>query len=318
VLFCAQPAYVEAVVWVGAITDLLPATWFLLTLWCHCAYRQTHRWPWRAASFATFVLGLGTHESAVTFLPMMLGVDLLLTWPANGRRAWLAARLRESAPFAAALSVFLVVAYVVNSRGYLVQEGHYAFGWHAFPNLLDYIASLYVGRRLVRHLGVVAVIATILWRGTPRMRFYVAWVIVTLVPVSFFTWGGASRYLYVPAVGFALLLADLVLLGGRTLGGPHTPQRLTLVLATTAFLVARFAVFAETGVDNFNRGTLRYDRLTAAVRAAAPSAASLEAVPVAARDLESIPELYRDATAETALCTAGIRIQVVPQGTPAR
>jgi len=33
--FAVQPGFVEAVAWVGAITDLLPALWYLLTLWMH-------------------------------------------------------------------------------------------------------------------------------------------------------------------------------------------------------------------------------------------------------------------------------------------
>ena len=272
-LFCVQPGYVEAVVWVGAITDLLPATWFLLVLWLHLRFLQRQWWGDYAAAFAAFLACLGTHESAVTILPMMVVVDALLDWP-RPRHPWLWIRVRvvRYLPFAAALAAFLVVAYVVNSRSYLVREGYYAFGWHAIGNLFEYVAGMYVGRRrLLWHIGVALTSVAILSWGSPRMRFALVWIVVTLTPVLFFTWGTASRYLYVPAAGFALLLAELVMGGATRLQRAGWPRRnvhgLTALVVTV--LVLRFATFAEHGVRNFRDLTRPYDRFTTAVRQAA-------------------------------------------------
>ncbi len=47
-LFCVQPGYTEAVAWVAAITGLLSATWFFLTLWLYLLFLQGGgaAYPW--------------------------------------------------------------------------------------------------------------------------------------------------------------------------------------------------------------------------------------------------------------------------------
>ncbi len=313
-LFCVQPGYVEAVVWVGAITDLLPATWFLLALWLHLVFlRRGSRWAYLGALTA-FVVCLGTHETAVTILPMLIALDALVAGPARpaDMAPWLRARVPRYLPYAVPLLGFLVIAYVVNSRSYLVRESHYAFGWHAVENLFDYVAWLYVGRRrLTWHVGVGLVLAAIAWRGTPRLRFYLAWMFVTLLPVAFFTWGTASRYLYVPAAGFALLMTDLVLHGAAR-AAQWLPARVVRVgtALLVAFLVARFATFAVGGVREFRERTEPYARLIAAVRHAGLTGTFPGEVRVRSADVADVPALYLDPAAETALCRAGVHVVV--------
>ena len=311
-LFCVQPGYVEAVVWVGAITDLLPGTWLLLVLWLHLRFLQRQWWGDYGAALAVFLVSLGTHESAVAILPLMIVVDALFDWPRpRDVGSWIRVRGVRYLPFAAALAAFLVVAYVVNSRSYLVREGHYAFGWHAIANLFDYVAGMYVGRRrLLWHSGVALTSIAILWWGSPRMRFALAWIVVTLTPVLFFTWGTASRYLYVPAVGFALLMAELVIGGAARLRRAGWSLRAVQSMTglVVVVLVVRFGAFAENGVRNFRNQTRPFDRFVTAVRHAVPaSSGELHLTP---EDVEGIDALYRDAAAETALCRPGVRVLV--------
>ena len=312
-LFCVQPGYVEAVVWVGAITDLLPAFWKLLAMNLWIRHLQAPAPGWYAGTLAAFTLCLGTHESAVTILPMLLALDALLEWPGlqpGAWAAWLRRRLLRYAPLAMLLVAFLGVTYYVNSRSYLVTDGYYRLGWHAVPKIYDYLASLYVGRRRFWwRVATTVVVAAIAWRGTPRMRFYLLWILVALLPVSFFTWGNASRYLYVPAVAFAMLAAEL-LLAGAPLLERFAPRPTRLVLAAVvAFLVLRFAAFATRGVEDFREVTRRYDRFNAVVREAHAAAPGPE-IHVPAAVLKDIDVLYRDAAAETALCTRGVRVVV--------
>jgi hypothetical protein len=67
--------------------------------------------------------------------------------PMERRVATVAGHWASYVPFAIGLVVFLAVAWTVNTRSYLVQQGHYALGWHAVPNILNYIIWLYVGQR---------------------------------------------------------------------------------------------------------------------------------------------------------------------------
>lgn len=304
-LFCVQPGYTEAVAWVSAVSELLPAAWFLLTLWLHLAFLRGRGAQFYVLSLVTFVACLLTHETSAALLPMMIALDVTLAWSFDWRRA-----LRY-APFALFLAGYLVIETVVNSRSYVVQEGHYAFGWHAVPHALQYVVSLYVGpSRVASYYLVAASAAALVWFGDSRLRLFVVWIFVTLAPVSFFTWGNESRYLYLPAAGFALLLAELLLKSELRLATwVSAPVARTGLILAVAILALRFGVFAEKGSQDYRRRTLVYERYSAAVRDAAALSGGHE-ITVAPETVAGFPERYRDAAAQVALCESGIHVVV--------
>jgi hypothetical protein len=315
VFFAVQPGYVQAVTWIGAITDLLPALWYLATLWLHLRFLQGGAWRDWAASLVTFTLCLLTHESAATLLPMMMALEVAVR-PGSLRQRLASAvsHTARYAPFAVLLAGFLAVAWIVNTRSYLVRDGYYAFGWHAVPNVLNYIVTLYVGKRILpSHLAIVAVTLFLLARGSPRTRLLIVWLIVTLLPASFFTWGNASRYLYVPAAGFAMLLAQIGLTlhdAARARWGARfvTPA----ALAVAAALAIRFFAFAQEGANGFRDQTRPYERLIASIEQTGQHTAATDEIVVSAADLYGVPELYRDGVAETVACRPGVRMVVRP------
>lgn len=314
ILFVVQPAYVEAVAWVAAITDLLPALWYLLTLLLHLRFLQTGRWPDYGMAIGTFAACLLTHESAATLLPMMIAIEALLAVENRHPRGGFRARewLTRYAPFALLLVAFLVIAYLVSSRSYLVREGYYAFGSHAFRNLFNYMVALYVGKRaFFDYVLIGAAVGAVLLRGTWRMRFLVVWILVTLLPVLFFTWEIASRYLYLPAAGFALLLTDLLMTAEICVArriGPGVARAATITIAIA--LAVRFAAFAQEGSEDFRARTAPYERLVAAIVASNPSPPPDRTVYVEGRLVEVVPEIYRSPVAETALCAPDVRLMV--------
>jgi hypothetical protein len=313
--FCTQPGYGEAVAWVAAITDLLPGLWFLLTLWLYLRFLQRGRAMYYGTAIASFTACLLTHETSATLLPMLVVLEATVCAEVGAplNATWLLTRVRRYAPFAVLLAASLVITYVVNSRSYLIREGHYRFGWHAISHMLQFILSLYVGPRgLPSYVVIVAVTALLAWRGTARVRFAVVFLFVTLAPASFFTWGNASRYLYVPAAAFALLLADAVLSLERRAAAwisPAPARALAVVLA--AALAIRFAVYAEKGARSFRELTRPYERLVAAVRRASPSGVPAGAVTLTAADVANVPDRYVDDAAGAAFCAPPIHI-VVP------
>lgn len=313
VLFVLQPAYVEAVAWVAAITDLLPALWYLLALLLHLRFLRHGGRGTYVATLAVFAACLLTHESSATLLPMMIALEMLPV--PNGERlqpmTW-RQRCTYYAPFAVLLALFLLVAYVVNSRSYLIREGYYAVGPHALLNAFDYVVALYVGKRtFVDYMLIAAAVALLLVRGTPRLRFLTVWIFVTLLPVLFFTWGTASRYLYVPAAGFAMLLADLLMMAEVRIERWLPRRTARAVTVTLAVLLAvRFAAFAEEGAADFRTRTAPYLRFTEAIRASYPSVPPDKMVAVPSEIGRAIPDLYRDAVAETALCAADVRVSL--------
>jgi len=310
VLFVAQPGYVEAVVWVAAITDLLPALWYLLTLWLLLLVlrRGGTRPLLYAGMLASFTACLLTHESSATLLPMMLALEF--TVRSDGRQppsAVLRAMARSAAkyaPFVILLLGYLAIEYTVNSRSYLIRDSNYRFGWHAVPHVLQYLASLYVGSRSAMSYGFIGIVAgSCLVFGSPRVRFFIAWIIVTLLPPAFFTWDNTSRYLYVPAAGFAMLLAHGVVRAGsfaERWWPRRTSQWVTAVLA--AILAIRFMSHAALAANGIAERTRPYERFAATVRSASVAGAETGVVVVTAEDLEGVGESYRDPAAEVADC----------------
>lgn len=312
--FAVQPGLTDAVTWIGAITDQLPALWYVLTIAGHV---HVLRGGGRLAAIATFIafaLCHLTQESAATLLPMMLLTDF--TFTAQGglstRLRVVAGRWRYYLPFAAVLAGFLVVAYIVNTRGYLVQEGHYRLGLHALPNLLNYIIWLYIGkRRLLDYTIVIAALALVVIAGTPRMRYAVAWVIVTLLPVSFFTWDDVPRYLYLPAAGFSLLVADLMgAMHGALARRLSRRVAVALTSAVVVVLAVRFAVFARKAADSFPARSASYERFVTELRRANPEATAGSTVTIEQHFLDGVPELYREPAARVGLCLPDLRLQM--------
>jgi hypothetical protein len=312
--FAVQPGLTDAVTWIAAITDELPGLWYVLTLWLHRRFLDRRTPGWYAGALTAFALCHLTHESAATLLPMMLLVDLFFATEGalRHRLVALARQWTIYLPFAVVLAAFLAIAWIVNTRSYLVQEGHYALGWHALPNILNYILWLYVGQRAVLDYvaTVTALAAALLW-GTDRLRFSVIWIVLTLLPVSLFTWENAARYLYLPAVGFAMLAAELLALLKAAVAHRRSPVAARLVVWTVvAILAIRFGSFAKKAADSFPARAAAYERFAAALRRDAATARPGEAVVIEQRFLEGVPELYRQPAARIALCVPGVRLEM--------
>lgn len=312
--FAVQPGLTDAVTWIAAITDQLPGLWYVMALWMHRRFLDRRSPAWFGGALVAFTLCHLTHESAATLLPMMLLVEVGFAAEGSFRqRVGEAARHWASyVPFGVVLVAFLGIAWVVNTRSYLVQDGHYALGWHALPNILNYIVWLYVGQRAwLDYLVTIAALAAALVWGTGRLRFAVIWIVVTLLPVSFFTWDNAARYLYLPAVGFAMFTAELLALLTAAVASRRSPAAARLVLAIAVMVLAgRFASFAKKAADSFPARTASYARFAAALRQEHGSAQPGDTVTVDQRFLEGVPELYRQPAARIALCVPGVRLEL--------
>lgn len=314
VIFLVQPSYVDAVAWVGAITDQLPALWYVLTLFLHLRYLQTGRRVFVVTALAAFVVCLMTAEMSATLLAAML----LLEWAVGGeagRPSTWRRMLRKTPvylPFVVVLAAYLALAFSVNSRSYLVTEGHYRLGWHAVPNMLWYVVWLYVGKQgMVSYLTIGALAVLLLARGTPRVRFAVCWLALTLLPPSLFTWGNVGRYLYLPAVPFTLLLCEGLVGAGNLLEKRVSCRVARLVVTAACLLVAvRFAFFAQNAGGNFRARTRPYERLAVVLEASNPNPSPGDRVAVPQAAVEGIEEMYRDPAAQVVFCTPDVHVDV--------
>jgi hypothetical protein len=309
--FVVMPGYVEAVAWVGALAEPIAAFFGCSSLCALLAYRRTgRRRAWQALSVAGFLLALLTHESSAVFLPILMLGD----WAADPARPLIPrtrAEWREVAtvygPHVIAFGLYLVPDLWINQQSYIVAEGHYRLGFHIVPNALDYVVSLYVGKKiLASYVVIVLALGWIAFRGNKRSRFAIGWMLLAMMPFVPFTWGNASRYLYLPAMGFAMLLAEGIEWLGSAMGrrgsrtermeGTASPAwRSVVVSLLIAGVAIRYSVFASEGVSNFAARTEAYRRYARQVREAHPQLAPYSVVFIDPRDEEVLKHRYLEA-----------------------
>jgi len=243
--FAVQPSNIDAIAWVSAFSEAGGILFGCSSLLWFLRWREDDQSRWRTLSVIAFALALLTHESSVVFLPVLFLADWLLV----GRREW----IRPFVPYLVLTGVYLALDLWINSRNYVVSQGHYTIGFHVVTNALNYIDALYVGRRNWLNYAVIAIgVVMLLVRGNTRVRFATCWMLLALAPFLSFNWGNTSRYLYQPAIGFSLLLAEAVVAFDRALARRLMPARCALaVSALVAAIAIRFAVFAASNVADF-------------------------------------------------------------------
>jgi hypothetical protein len=267
-LFVVQPAPVEAVIWVSAVSELLATLFFVVTVclfWRGLDGNQNTFW---ILSYCSFTACLLSHESGITLLPVLV----LMMWCFR-TDAFLRHRtfLLRMLPYAIATVSYGLISYVVNSRNYVVTGGSYGIGPHIFSNVAGALVTLTVADRDFGSLffGTALALGAALL-GPSRMRFYTLWILVTLLPFAGFEDGLSSRYLYLPAVGFACLLADLLNSSRHVLARwPRIGIAIWSIL--TVALTIRFGLFAVKNTGIWAREGAAYREYTALVREQYPS-----------------------------------------------
>ncbi|MDI6858768.1 MAG: hypothetical protein QME71_10700 [Dehalococcoidia bacterium] len=222
-LFLVLPAYGFAVTWISGVTELLAACFYLISLVAFVAYlRGTQRAAlFYAAALLAFLLALLSKESCVTLPAILAGLALALRPPRSvgdlRRRLW------ELGPFVSLAAAYFVFLYVQEYEA-AAEGGLYRFGWHFFENMWGYLrwitfpfpeAEIEWAREL-QVATALAFIALGVWTLAARKRvraLFFTWVIVALLPYSFFESGIEARYTYaasIPLAGFAVLMLSPV------------------------------------------------------------------------------------------------------------
>ena len=311
--FAVQPGYVEAVAWVSAICDLLAATWTLLTLWLYLRFLRDRRALDYTLSLTTFTLCLLTHESSSVLLPTMAALEFAMAHLGLGVRQdqSLARTAARYTPFVVLLAGSLCATFVVTHRSYIIQEGHYALGWHIIRNVLDDVVALYVGKhKWWSYAAIVGALTATWWRGGWPVRFAIAWIVIAAMPTSLFIGGVASRYLYVPAAPFAMMIAVGVMAVRDLASSRWSPAVGAGLTAAFAIIVAaRFGVFASGGSRDFRNLTRPFEHLAVAVRAARERSGS-DALVLDASDVAGIKDIYVEPAARIAMCSPTVTVTV--------
>ena len=290
--FVGLPGYIEAIAWIGALAEPISAVFGCLALWTFLRHITHGGLAWRLLAWCGFALALLTHESSVVFFPTLL----LAAWafgPQPASPAW-RPYVRWLAPFAVILVAYLAIDLPINARNYVVGENVYRPGLHIVRNTLRYIVTLYVGQQnLPSYIGTAAVVVLLLVRGSRRVQFATCWMLLALMPFAPFTWANTSRYMYLPAMGFAMLLAELIEWVDRAAARRMSPAaRLAFVGVLVVAIAVRFCLFAADGVKSFAERTEPYRRFIADVRQRYPQLPRDAEIPVDKAVADTLHHLF--------------------------
>jgi hypothetical protein len=298
-----QPADVDTIAWISALAEAIGALFGCIALLSFLRFCRSGAGAWYTASVLAFALALVTHESSVVFLPLLALVD----WSRGG---WSRRSIARYVPFALLVLAYLLIDWRINRQNYLVTEGHYAIGLHMIANARDYVVALYVGKgNAANYAFVLAVIAAVLASRSRRVLCAGGWIAVALLPFVGFTWGTSFRYLYLPAMGFAMLMAEGVLQLDLLLARWLSPvPRRALTTLLIAALTIRFIAFGTTNVRSFAAHTEVYRRYMMAFKQTHPDLPRNSRIAVDAAGEKFAPKFllamlqweYRDSSIELA------------------
>jgi len=240
-IFALHPIHIEPVVWISAASDTMVTMFVALAFGAFLNGRdpeQRRRRAWRLVSFALLACALLTKEMAVTF-SALVGIYAWLH-PAHGKtsqRQNVLGAVMEAAPYAV-----LTAAYMLMRKQALVHAtGQFdpSHGMGDVIRTLPLVMTFYL-RKLLLPVGltglyyttyatgsilsqVVAPVAALgvvvvgLWywnrrEGNSTVTFAGLWLLVGLAPALYLRNFGngdlvRDRYIYLPSVGFAILLA---------------------------------------------------------------------------------------------------------------
>ena len=258
-LFALHPLHVESVAWVAERKDVLCALFWFLTLWAWVRYTERPARQKYLLALLFFALGLMSKPMIVT-LPFLL--LLLDVWPL--RRKYSRQLLREKLPFFALSAVSTVITYFAQRNGGAVQSlTRFPLGLrieNALVTGIVYIAGMFWPSRLAviypypkqlplwqavaAALALACISALVLRRFRTRPYLAVGWFryLGTLVPVIGLVQVGvqsrADRYMYVPMVGLAIMLAW----SGAEAVRRWPQARLWIVVPAAAASIALFPV----------------------------------------------------------------------------
>ncbi len=254
-IFGLHPAHIEAVAWVSAVTEPLLGVFFLSSFLCYLRWRDGGHGAGKWLGCALFLYGLGMLEKETALvLPAIIGVYEWIrgNHDADAAEEGLYRRARRSfqaaMPFLLLTVPYLVVRIVV-LKGFSHVRNPVPWLWmfYTWPALLWFwVKHLVVPVGLgssyelvtVEHPGMMsfvlpatalAVVALLLgwWARRSRLvAFGAAWIVLPLVPLLNFAIFprddfAHDRYLYLPSVGLAILVA----LALRNVGGTQQKQK---------------------------------------------------------------------------------------------
>jgi len=227
-LFAVHPLKVQSVVWITELKDLLSAMFFLLVIWAYLrwiAKKTLKRWFW---VILIFILGMLSKPVLMT-LPFVL--LLLDYWPLRrvrllyeDRKIWWSLMGEKWALFL--LTAIGLVPSVMMFRSQIVvaatgvswlEHAPHMYAFH-FYKMVFPIVSIFYARDYDPYLGDITIFfagllliglttaVLIVARRQPVLFVGLFWFLGMLVPLNFVFIHPEDRFLYLPSIGFFIVL----------------------------------------------------------------------------------------------------------------
>ncbi len=287
-IFGLHPAHIEAVAWISGVTEPLLGILLIASFLAYVQWRIESARKWKLISLALFALAVGEKETALILPGLLLAYDWFFGggWgsPLEWRRilAWCGEALRRIWPY-----LLLIVLYVP-ARIYALKGFSHAttplsreqliFTW---PSLIWFwVRHLVWPAGLSTFYNFPAVIhprlenfilpcifdvcvAVALFVGVRRSRtgaFFAVWLALPLIPLLDLRVFVADdfahdRYLYLPSVGLAILIAPVL---KKVCGGTAQWQGVPVSLLAAALCLAAVLSFGTINQSFYFRDNLTF------------------------------------------------------------
>lgn len=234
-IFAVHPLRSESIAWISGVTDPMLAVFLLPATYLYIRYREENRMKLLVWSLVLFLFGAFVKEPAVVLPIFIAAYEILVINQDKSIRNRITPAMKYSALFLVVSTAYFAARYY--ALGFALNNSEYkAYSmsqvvltipiviWKYLGLLVAPIQlSLFHSTQIVKSpldlrfiVPVLAMIplAFVLWRlrGSTTARFAVFWFAINLLPVlnlSAFSedFLVQERYVYVPSIGFSLLVA---------------------------------------------------------------------------------------------------------------
>ena len=284
-LFALHAVHIESVAWVSGVTDPLLAIFLIGSFLAYLRFREGNRWGWMGLALTLFALGLIEKETAVV-LGTLVFVYAWLYAEGRGGISRFAYALKHSLAFFSLTILYIPLrALILGGLSHSVTPLTWvsmaltepSIVWLYFRHLLFPVglSGLY-GLPYVDHPAsaafvvptalLLALILALAW-GIRRLEdarlalFACCWMVLPILPVLWlraYREGDIAhdRYLYVPSIGFVLLVSLFL----AEIASPRRTSQKTLQLAGLAVLALAYALGTVTQQTYWASDLLLYER----------------------------------------------------------
>ncbi len=271
-IFAVHPVHVESVAWIAGMTDPLVSLFLLSGFLLHRRWYQTtsrqKKWIYTISAPLCFALALLSKETAIFFPLILILYDVLFQRSALRSKPFIARYLT----YAALLLVYFVLRGNALDGSDIQQSGAWArinfqnfpvlltFFTHyiqllVFPSPLEYYYSSPSPGILVLATGGLFFIGALFYlpRALRQQQglyvLAIAWIVITLLPalpIALFDEPVfAQRVLYLPSVGFALLIAWAIRQAQQRSRAAGTVAKTTAIVFLISFSIASMTEIAD-------------------------------------------------------------------------